>query len=527
MSARLKPPVPVRARILDELGLEKSLPAEPGDFRVLCGRGPHTVFLGLGPQPGRLHELFPGLSGAGFLECPALSAQLDGQGEPRGGRLPADLAPVEAGDLPALARSGARLILYSPGPRLFPSFWGPLLAAVQTALYSSAPAPRQGLAWLPGGGGDLLRLELREALEARGFHVRLTGDAGLEDLRGLLAGGECPELFFSVNFSGLDPLGETYHLLLAAGTKVAAWCVDNPLHLVSGLKSRFWTALPLFVTDSWFLDPLRQLGAQDVRHLPLAARNSYLKGPTRPPSPAFADLADRLVFVGRSAFPGKAGFFAGCALPTGPRDNAWAEAQAMLESAPPEGAQRPDFGWWLKRLGITRLWPGAQVRQAGFCAEETGRVWRTLCLTRAQADLGRLTVFGDAGWRELLPEETDLRGPVDYYTALPDIAASAGCCLGLTSPLLPCGLSQRHFDTWAWGGLLLSDATPGLGLFPAELTAETTFHCPGELAARFRALASSATRAADIKAAWRSELARGHTYAHRVTAVLGQLGLEA
>lgn len=526
MTARPEPPLPVRARIIDELGLEKSLPAGPGDFRVLCGRGPHTVFLGLGPEPERLPELFPGPSSAGFLECPALSAQLGRSGEPRGGRLPAGYAPVEAGDLPALARGGARLILYSPGPRLFPSFWGPLLAAVQTALFARAPAPRQGLAWLPGGGRDLLRLELREALEALGFHVRLTGDAGLEDFRELLAGGECPELFFSVNFSGLDPLGEISHLLNAAGTRVAAWCVDNPLHLVSGLKSRFWTALPLFVTDPWFLEPLRQLGAQDVWHLPLAARGNDLHGPARPPSPAFADLADRLVFVGRSAFPGKAGFFAGCALPTGEGENAWTEAQAMLESGTPQGSPRPDFGWWLKRLGITKLWPGAQVRQAGFCAEETGRAWRTLCLARAQADLGNLTVFGDAGWRGLLPEATDLRGPVDYYTALPDIAASAGCCLGLTSPLLPCGLNQRHFDTWAWGGLLLSDATPGLGLFPADLADETTFHCPGDLAERFRALTSSASRAADIKAAWRSELAHAHTYAHRVAAVLEQLGLE-
>lgn len=187
--------------------------------------------------------------------------------------------------------------------------------------------------------------------------------------------------------------------------------------------------------------------------------------------------------------------------------------------------ERPDFGWWLARLKTGTLWPGTEVRQAGFCAEETGRAWRTLCLQRAQADLGSLTVFGDAGWRELLPESTDLRGVVDYYTALPDIVASAGCCLGLTSPLLPCGLTQRHFDTWAWGGLLLSDATPGLDLFPAELTQEITFQAPATLAERFRALTGSSSLAADLKTAWRAELTRAHTYGHRVAELLEGLGL--
>jgi len=513
------PERPNRLRVLDELGLAKSLPAAPGDFRVLCGTGPDTLLLGLGPEPERLPEYFPGLgSGPGvvrYVECPALVTQLGpNPGDDWRGRIPSNFAAASPDEAVQAARDGTRLILYAPGPRLFPGFWGPLLARVQLALFAQAPAPRPRLAWLPGGEGELLRIELREALEALGWQVRLTGDAGLDDYRAWLAGGECPELFLSVNFSGLDHLGEACHLLQAAGARLGVWCVDAPLHLISGLKSRFWTNVALFVTDAWAVEPLRRLGAAQVSHLPLAARARDLDRPVRPPAPAWADLAERLVFAGRSSFPGKDGFFAGCALP----EPLWAEAQAMLDQG-----QRPDFGWWLKRLGITTLWPGTEVRRAGFCAEETGRAWRTLCLAQAQADLGRLTVFGDAGWRELLPDSTDLRGVVDYYTALPDIAASAGCCLNLTNPLLPRGLTQRHFDTWAWGGLLLSDATPGLGLFPAELTREITFQTPRDLAPRFRALTSSPALAADLKTAWRAELARAHTYGHRVAALLERL----
>ncbi len=539
---------PVRLRVLDELGLPKSLPAGPEDFRTLCGPGDHdtggdtrpvTLLLGLGPEPERLPDLLahldcgPGLKAARYLECPELAAQY---GASWPGRIPANFAAADPADVAALARSGARIILYAPGARLFPGYWGPLLAAAQVALFASAPAPRPRLVWLPGGEGGLLRIELREALEALGYSVRLTGDAGVADFRALLAEGECPELFFSVNFSGLDPLGEARHLLEAAGTRVAVWCVDNPLHLVSGLKSRFWTRLPLFVTDDWFVEPLQGLGAANVRHLPLAARARDLENAPLPPSPAWANLAGRLVFVGRSIFPGKDGFFAGCALPEAP----WAEARTRLEAGRhPDLGQRPDFdrrpdfgswpdfGWWLERLGVQSLWPGAEVRRAGYCAEETGRAWRTLCLGRAHTDLGLLTVFGDAGWRELLPEVADQRGFVDYYTALPDIAASAGACLNLTNPLLPHGLTQRHFDTWAAGGLLLTDATPGLGIFPAELTREITFRAPAEIAPRFRILTSSPALAAELKAAWRAELLRAHTYDHRMAEMLESLGLRS
>lgn len=163
------------------------------------------------------------------------------------------------------------------------------------------------------------------------------------------------------------------------------------------------------------------------------------------------------------------------------------------------------------------------MRRAGFCAEETGRAWRTLCLGRAQKDLGLVTVFGDEGWRELLPEVTDQRGFVDYYTALPEITASAGASLNLTNPLLPRALTQRHFDAWAWGGLLVTDATPGLDIFPAGLAREIAFRAPSELAERFRALTGSPALARDLKNAWRAELSRAHTYGHRVAEILGRL----
>jgi hypothetical protein len=517
---------PKRPKIFDELGLPKTLPAGLEDFLPLFGQGQDTVLLGLGPEPERLPELLHlrdvPVGRVRFVEAPDLAKQM---GEDWRGRIPTgfealSLNAASTGELPAAeilaAARHSRVILYRPGPRLFPGFWGPLLARLQLALLPQPATPDPKLIWLPGGKADLLRQELREAFESLGFCVRELPDESA--LRDLLARGECPALYFSVNFRGLDPLGEAAHLLEAAGARVAVWCVDNPLHLLSGLRARFWARLPLFVTDDWFLEPLKRLGASRCRHLPLAARAADLADMERTPTAAHADLAQRLVFVGRSAFPGKTDFFSGCRVP----DAAWTEARRLMETG-----GRPDFGWWLTRLGIERLWPGAAVRQAGFCAEEAGKAWRTDCLNQAQKDLaGALTVFGDEGWQELLPKGTDLRGPVDYYTALPDICASAAACLNCTSPLLPRGLTQRHFDVWAFGGLLLSDATKGLTLFPQELTQEITFRTPGDIAPRLKRLRASASGADALKKAWRTELARAHTYAHRVRAVLEDVGLD-
>ncbi len=511
-----RPQRPIRQQVQDETGRARTLPCGPGDFAHLCGQGPQAVLLGLGPQPGKALEAAPGAES--YVECPELAAQY---GPEWRAAVPSALREISPAEVPALALSGAKILLYTPGLRAFPSFWGPLLARIQTALFAAAPAPRPRLAWLPGGERDLMRVELKEAFEEIGWRAECLGDVTVEDIRARLAAGECPSLFLSVNFSGLDPLGEAFHLLSAAGARVAAWCVDNPLHLISGLRSRYWTRLPLFVTDDWFLPHLARLGAQDVHHLPLAARASDFSR-TMAPDPGLAhdmphELDGRLLFAGRSSFPDKAGFFAGCALPEGH----WREAEAMLTRG-----ERPDFGWWREKLGIERLWPDKEVRRAGFCAEETGKAWRALCLTRAFEALGPcLAVVGDAGWHELLPAGADIRPPVDYYGSLPGLSAGAACCLNCTSPLLPHGLTQRHFDVWAWGGVLLTDATPGLALFPEELTRPVTFRAPDELPGLFQRISADGELRRQLRQAWREHVRSGHTYARRLFRVLESIDL--
>ena len=205
-------------------------------------------------------------------------------------------------------------------------------------------------------------------------------------------------------------------------------------------------------------------------------------------------------------------FFSGLTLP----EDLWTQAREML----PRG-ERPHFGWWADRLQVSRLWPGRQARRAGFGAEQSGQALRAMTLAQA-AKAGPLVVHGDADWKTLVDAPFTLLPEVDYYGPLAGLYASARYVLGTVSPLLPHGLTQRHFDVWAAGGCLLTDQTPGLDLFPAELTRPVTYRAPADIAALVRDLSPLRQ---DLIRAWRELMLAHHTYRHRVRALLERASL--
>ncbi len=127
---------------------------------------------------------------------------------------------------------------------------------------------------------------------------------------------------------------------------------------------------------------------------------------------------------------------------------------------------------------------------------------------------------GDAAWREYAGPAVTYLPPVPYGTALAGLYASARAVVGAVSPLLPRGLTQRHFDVWAAGGCLLTDATSGLSLFPEELTRPVTYARARDIARLAREVQGDRP---GLVAAWRECIATRHTYRHRVRRVLESL----
>lgn len=331
-----------------------------------------------------------------------------------------------------------------------------------------------------------------------------------------------PDLFYSINFRGLDKHGEAFAQWQAHGVPVAVWCVDNPWNLLSGLRSDFWKQARLFVTDPSFIPGLRAHGAQFVRHLPLGVDAARFGAAPTHDAPLTATQGMRpLVFVGRSEFPDKNRFFVGQSV-----------AETLLRQAKTvsDAGQRADFFWWLKKLELdgpgTTLWPGSAARKAGLGAEECSFSWRLDCL-RAALPCG-LTVFGDAGWQAHFSgagtgeanAEADLRPPVDYYGSLPAVYRTAEFSLNMTSFLLPHGLNQRHFDIWASGGFCLLDATPGLDLFPKALTEPVTFATAEGIPDLVAAFQKDSSGKRELAKRWQRHVVAEHSYALRMRALV-------
>ena len=481
-------------RLVDALGAR--VPAPPGHETVSQGPGRDWLVLGLGPDPRALAERLPPDARVRYLECPAFADQA---GQDWRAAIPGDWREVadfepEAAD---------NILFYGAAMTLFPDFWAPVRARLLLPCPATAGGPGPGTILVAQKRASLVAPDVVRALGDEGYTVREVDRAGLLDS----LERERPELFLSINFAGLDRHGEVQAVLDRAGVPVAAWCLDNPFLCLSGVRTKAWKDLHLFVTDDWFVAPLRAHGARHVHHLPLAAgRGFWSARPDRP------DLADAVLYVGRSALADKELFFSGRSVPAAVRD----EALARLDDG-----ERPDFGWWVARLGLESLWPGLESRRPGLGAEQASQAWRVRVLAGAARAQAPVVVCGDPGWAGLVdPDRLRLIPAVDYHGPLAGMYASARWVLGTASLLLPRGLSQRHFDVWAAGGCLLTDATPGLALFPRELTAPITYRAPEEIPAKLRELdARRETLARD----WRELIASGHTYRHRVRALLSRL----
>ena len=522
-------------RLTNEIGQLQSAPADAGQF-VCWGMGKKVIFIGLGPEPKQaLAALLEHLNLANshalnitYTEAPNFSRQM-----PRAWQeqipaawqkmeLPGNCAqnqPVQADILPNLTPwlgnpTDNCIVLYKPGLKLFPSYFVPLAAQIRAAQLNLSPLPQNDLKFtaprnpkilLAGTRSGLLVAELAENFQALGCELQIIDPQDLSAQIPAILAKNRPDLFLSVNFSGLDPLGEVFYLLHQANVQTASWCVDNPWHLLSKLRAPWWQQMHIFVTDHSFISSLQAHGAQNVHHLPLAT-NPHLFCPSK----KSANLLQNIVFAGRTEFPNKNKFFAGCKIAN------HLLAPALIQT---QQGQKADFNFWVEQLKISPLWPGSEVRKAGFAAETCSLAWRKSCV---QASLALdIKIYGNSEWQEQIPAiKAQLQPPVDYYNQLPAIYASSQIVLNITSLLLPAGLTQRNFDAWAAGSICLSDKTSGLEIFPANMLEYICYDKPEEIQEKAEAILKSCTLQQELKTAWQQLILNEHSYKQRVQAII-------
>lgn len=510
--------LPQRLAIPDELGRKRTLLSGSESHQCLSGtaqNGGAVLLLGLGPEPQALKALCGRAQQVAYVECPDFAAAMP---ETWQQSIPAEwtrLSPQEALLLVTRANPPCVLWLYRQAPQLFSAFWGPLLAGLQArALPPASPMPPAAATphlVLAGGEGELIHHELLAACSHVGIQaLRLDNAKLVAHLREAR-----PALVVSINLSGLDAQGETFHRLQALGIPLAIWFVDNPWHILSKLKAPWWRSALLCVSDASFIPSLQKHGTTHILHLPLGAWQPANTAPVA------GEPLQPIVFVGRSAFPHKEQFFAGSRADQTRLD----AASTMLNQG-----LRPDYHWWTRSLAPQgeepTLWPGMASRAAGLGAEASSLMQR--CLWLREALPFGLTIFGDPGWHTHLAHgaiAADIRGPLDYYAGLFDIYRKARYSLNVTSLLLPQGLSQRHFDVWMAGGFLLTDSHPGLDIFDSELTEAIRIPKAQALGAGFERFEKDTALYNHLKTAWRAHLLARHLYEHRLAALFAALDL--
>ena len=532
---------PQRPTLPDWCGHPLSLPDDAAAWEALPQ--PHSqeeqrrdiLLLGLGPgRPWELAFVAAAAADGGnifWLEAPQVAqAVMALSPAKRAGHdaLPLPWCEVSVDEAMTLV-GRCRAYFYRPGLRLAPDFWGPLLGRLYAACLNdsgmaslAAPGEAAGppevasrMVALPGLHSQLLQQELLYGLRELGFSPCLTSpptarSQGIAHWCRQLE-RQHPVMLLSVNLRGLDADGRIFHLCRALEIPVAIWFVDNPWHQLSALRLPWWREACLFVTDASFIAPLQEAGARAVHLLPLAVAPHMWR--TLPDAARFANLRENPpLFVGRSSFPGRNRFFAAARVPQELEACALRRAAMSLR-----GRDCPHIHWWQTQLAVPG-WPGQAVRSAGLGAENCSCQRRAAWLRAGLA--GGLHVRGDSGWQGHLPPGTPVLPVVDYYGSLPELYGAAGAVLNVTSLLLPQSLNQRHFDVWAAGGLLLADDSPGLELFPPELTAPVRLVHPRDFAVRLAALRKDRAGTYALCRAWRQHLRERHSYAQRLRQML-------
>lgn len=398
-----------------------------------------------------------------------------------------------------------RIYFYWPALRYAPVFWGSILAKVNAKILAENRKVinrQKKLFWLPGSDNQLLHQELKHTL------INFGQENILETVKPELSDFKNISFILSINFRGLNESansdGSLFYLARELNIPVAIWLADNPWHILSSISLPWWKDAHIFITDKSFITPLKKSGAKYVYECPLAcAPHMWQELDASRPSV----MSGRPLFVGRSVFPEYMTYFSGVSLDS----ELWQQALNIFETNP-DIADLPNFHWWIYKLAV-QPWPGLAVRKAGLGADKASALNRSRWINSAIAF--NLEIIGDNGWQKLLPKAL-IKPPVDYYGSLRENYALAQCVLNVTSLLIPQSLSQRHFDVWAAGGFLLTDATQGLEIFPSDLVKNISLEKPDRFEQKFNYFKSHPKERYDLIVDWRKIIKKKHTYLNRL-----------
>jgi hypothetical protein len=414
-----------------------------------------------------------------------------------------------------------------PHPVLGPVYeWEKVLFTPQAATGS---AHRRALVI----SGGLFALDVSEALQEKGLEV-LSWHPSCSDQQHIIEEviGLNPHLIVSINYRhGLSEISSTL------GIPLMVWEVDPTIErLPTRPTSNPYTYIYTYRKSN--VARFREVGFEHVEYLPLAA-NPGRRYPMDLSHEEMAKYEADVSFAG-SSMAGQAEVLRqlyaqltqGKGFPSHP-NSPIRDYAGLWELALEKQGQNPDRyvveevfsehlpqGSWVTGDGEQRL-----VDLAGCTAEITASHRRAQALSTISR-LGNgstVRVWGDDGWRHILPETIHYSGPVGHFHELSAVYNASRINLDINRIYQRDIATMRIFDVLACQGFLLADYSDDLGeLF--DLNSEViAYRSLGEIPSLVRHFLSHPRECEQIALAGYERVLKEHTIRLRVESMLNNL----
>jgi spore maturation protein CgeB len=381
--------------------------------------------------------------------------------------------------------------------------------------------------------GGLFSLDVSEALQEKGLEV-LSWNSTWQDPQPIIKEilSLDPQLMVSINYRhGLSEISSTL------GIPLLVWEIDPSIERLAAQR----TSHPytyIYTYRKCNVARFREAGFEHVEYLPLAA-NPRRRHPMNLSDEEITNYGADVSFAG-SSMADQAEVLRQLYAQITQGRHFSANSRSMIrdysylwELAQEKQRQNPDhyvveevFGEHLAKDSWVTADGKQRLVDLTVCAAETSASLRRAQALTALSHLGngsRVRVWGDDGWRKLLPETIQYSGPVGHFFELTTVYNASRINLDINRIYQRDIATMRVFDVLACRGFLLADRSADLGELFALNSEVIAYRSISELPSLVRHFLAHPHECEQIAMAGYERVLRDHTIQSRVECMLNNL----
>lgn len=322
-----------------------------------------------------------------------------------------------------------------------------------------------------------------------------------------------PDFIFTINLWGFDREGKLVEILTHFKIPFVCWFVDNPLPLLARKNDNASEFGLYLLWDRHYIRDMETLGFPNVEYLPYAADSTIFYPPSHSISKRYPVsfvgnslnniIEERLKEIGTEKY--------------------LMRVYSKLTQNPPHFSS--DYGETIDLIQKEIEENKFKDKDLASLEVAVNSKWTQKRRVGALLALEEFKphVFGDKGWKELLPPSFNLHSEVNYHKELPEIYLTTEINLNVSNVQLKNSANQRLFDVCACGSFLLTDHSLAVQRFLMPGESVETFESYEELSKKVRYYLKHPEEREKIAKKGSKTILEHHTYAHRFEEILSLL----